>query len=507
MNLGRFYPGKNSKNYGNAVTIVDTWNDLTNLEPASEGSEAFVNQGVSGTNVYGRVYVRRGQLYWDIPGANTDTISFIQSNKIPIPIIPPFTISGTRRILGRSSSYNGNQFEEGNTNTSAWVWYGIASVQGPTNISFSHRIVNQTGKDISKIAIPFFNIINNPTKQANILACWIGRGGSGVTPDTYQQVTFNDGSTSAVFTSGDQYLPSGFVSDLITLNTDWVPNEEILIKVVFDKNGPIPKYDSFGSLYNLDSGLSTGSWIGIGDAGSTSALLNENITWYGNWDMPYCHVFVEFANTEDPELSILAYGDSVINQFRYFLEPQAIVRDNWQWYLETSADSENKKYHVATAGNGSYSLSQYCDKLSATWNVYKDWFDVLMIEGWTSNVYPQTSARRVEDQNDLNAIRTKAISDNKDWLIIFPAPCGVVVSGDGDGLGQHNAMVAWANSTYSGRVVDGRPAVWDPNDNTIFLQPTYSLDNTHHSKLGGEVFAAYIKPILETTLTTLGYNI
>ena len=41
MNLGRFYPGKNSKAYGNAILSIEQWNDLLGLEPAPEGEEVF----------------------------------------------------------------------------------------------------------------------------------------------------------------------------------------------------------------------------------------------------------------------------------------------------------------------------------------------------------------------------------------------------------------------------------------------------------------------------------
>lgn len=416
----------------------------------------------------------------------------------------PITPTGYKRILGRSTSYQNDLFG-GAGNTSAWWFYGDQSVVGPKNISYTHRIQNQTGKNITKIAIPFIGTLTN---HAPILAVWVGRGGSlnDTTATTYQRMTFA-GDTSAVCSNATPTAPSYKVTDSLTLTTPWAPNEWILVRVVFEKYGTIPTYDSFSNALNTLSNL-TRSWISVTDSGSTSATLSAG-TWNVGWEIPYCHIFCEFPETESPELSILAYGDSVINQWKIWDDANALYRDGWQWRLELSADTDAKKYHVATAGNGGYELSQFTSKFNSLWPMYKDWTDVVMYEGWTPNGAPITSERRASDEVLIQNVKNLITSAGKGWLMIYPSPLGAQLDvGNSDQIKlYHDETIAWGKSTYPGHVIDGRGGVWDPANHDRFLTPTYSKDDTHQTDAGAIAFAAYIKPILETTLTNLGYEV
>jgi len=243
--------------------------------------------------------------------------------------------------------------------------------------------------------------------------------------------------------------------------------------------------------------------------GSTSAAVTSSVTWEAGWELPHCHLFVEFATSASPELSILAYGDSVINQWKIWDDTKALIRDGWQWRLETSADTNGKKYHVATAGNGGYALSEFAPKLSATFNMYKDWIDIIMFEGWTPNSAPVNDSQRLANEALISSLHTLVTSAGKDWLMIYPSPIGAALDQGTSAeqkLQQANT-IAWGTSAYPGRIIDGRPGVWDPANHDSFLVPTLSKDNTHQTDAGAIAFAAYIKPILETTLTNLGKEI
>lgn len=493
--------GKNSKIFGSTILNVDSWSDLSLIEPATEGQEVFVSLDISGTNS-GRYLARRTSSKWIVPGADTKTINYVNQNQIPN--IPPTTPKNVR-ILGRSTTFMGNTFDDG-TNTSAWWAYGAAGIQGPTNISYTHRFKNQTGKTVSKLAIPFFSFHNN---TATILAVWVGNGGSGYTASNWQQMTFS-GSNSYQPLSGTSDFPSTVVTDTLTLNSSWLSNNELVVRVIYSSAGQIPAMDSFGTIQNNTSTLCEG-WIGVGDAGSVSANLNNSITWYGNWQATYPHLFLEFADQQYSEVSILAYGDSVINNWKIYLDSDASIRDNWTYFLEL--ENTNKKWHLTPAGNGGQDIPTFCNRLMSMLNMYLPWVDVFCLEGWTPNNCPATMNDTIILKNTLLGIYELITNNNKGWAVIFPSPTGGVTSGTLNfaALGEaattyHNEMISWANLNFPGRILDLRSGVSDPNNTEHFL-PAYSIDDIHQTRAGAEAFAAYAKPRIDDLLIRMGYEI
>lgn len=479
-------------NTGTGLPVVSTWSDLASREPADVDDEVIVTSIPGATNV--RLLARRESSKWSIPGDKDVVRTYVMNN--PIPALAP-TTPKRRRIIGRTSSTQGGVFESG-TNDASWWAYSTYSVAGPTRISIDTRISNQTGKDIAKIAIPF---IGTNANNAQILAVWVCRGGMDHTSNTHQRMTFG-GQNTLQLGSGTLFVPSHGITDTLTLSTPWLADTEILIRVVYANSGQIENFDSFGTSANEDSGLSR-CWIGIGDAGSDEAALGNaaSITWRSNWSASFFHVFAEFAEHELPEVSVLAYGDSVVNQWKALSDTKQSIRDGWQYYLE-QANTANT-YHVATAGNGGYDVLQYCDRLMTLFTTYLPWIDVVCIEGWTPNGSIQTIPELEAWQAKLVALHTMVTNAGLGWLVLFNSPIGDDKDFPGIGANIHARqldMIAWCNAQYTGLVVDMRFSLADPNNTDYFLAG-YSLDSAHYTKSGQQKWATDFKPIIENKLS------
>lgn len=295
-----------------------------------------------------------------------------------------------------------------------------------------------------------------------------------------------------------------------TLSQQWLPDQEIVISTTYGSTGSIPQFDSLGTSQNTLSQLAE-TWLALGDGGSTDNSLSATLSWDPGWPVPYTNVFVEFATNEDTEVSILVWGDSVINQFKIFTDTNALYRDNWQYNLETL--NTTKKWHVAVGGNGGYDVTQYCQKLNTLLPLYTPWVDVFCVEAWTANNAPVTMQAADAFKTSIIGTYDAVLNSNKAWSVIFPSPTGGIVSGtlNFDAKGQdaityHEEMISWANSTYSGRVFDVRPGVWDPNNHINFLAGN-SVDEIHQTQAGGLAFATYFKPLIDSMLTEMGYEI
>lgn len=478
---------------GQSIPVVATWDDLNSLEPASPGTLRQITS-VPGYGVVD-MFARRGPTNWFIPGSQPEVQAYISAH--PIPLTSP-TVPGRKRILGRSSSFSGGLFDNEAGNYSGWWAYGSAGVTGPTDISLTHRFVNQTGKTITKITIPLFSMTNSP---ANILAVWVGQGGSLYNADTWQRCTFSNGTqTTYQLSNGTQFSPNWTSTDSLTLTQPCMPDSSFLIRIVYADSGQVTMFDSFGNMQNSTSEMTMG-WIGIGNAGATQGDLNNPVTWYGNWPSSLCHVFVEFDITDSTEVSVLMYGDSVINQFVHYLDPLAGNRDQWQYNLE-QLETANR-YHVATAGNGGFDVAQYCSRLTQLLPLYNPWVDVYCIGGWSSNNMPQTPEAEASVKNTLIAMHASITSASHAWSLIFPVPVGAAI----DGKVHFENIISWANTTWTGKVIDGRPAIWDPTDHDHFL-PAYTRDDIHMNANANTPFATYIKPLVESSaIASNGYVI
>jgi len=418
------------------------------------------------------------------------------------------TIPGRKRILGRTSNWSGNMFDNGQ-NDAGWWGYAAATpaVTGPTNITIRHRFKNQTGKAITKLAIPFFGVVANP---ANLLALWVGVPGEGTAGSAWQRMTFGGQNTSQL-AAGTTLLPSYAVSDTITLTSPWLPDAEIMICVVYEDDNQISIFDSLGTLSNNESEMSLG-WVGVGDAGSTLALLDATVTWYGNWQAPYCHLFVEFAGTESTEVSVLAYGDSVINQYRIYNDPDNTQsRDGYSWELE-KLNTENT-WHLAPAGNGGLTVSQFCDRLISHLPVYTPWVDVVAVEGWSANGAPVNAGEAAAYKAKISATSVAVEAAGRGFATIFLVPPAGVIDGAENFPAQgtpaktwFDDAVSWAGTTFPNRVIDARSGVWDPLDHDRFLAGN-SHDEIHMNRVGGIASAPAIKVAGEAVLTGFGYTV
>lgn len=486
-------------NSGSGFPVVSTWDDLASREPSEIGDTVRVTNIPGASNV--SILARRGVTKWEVPGSQATAGTHVMNN--PIPNNAP-TSPKRRRILGRSSTSQDGIFESSGNNAGWWA-YGVYSVAGPTRISIDTRISNQTGKDVARISIPFLGLHNN---NANIIAVWIGRGGNTHWCDSFQRMTFS-GQNTKQLAVGTDTNPSIGVTDTLLLDTPWLADTEILIRVVFENSGQIESFDSFGTNQNFDSGLSR-CWVGLGDAGSTTELLSnsQNLQWRADWNAPFCNVFVEFAEYEIPEVSVLVYGDSVVNQFKSFLDTLSACRDGWQYYLEQLVTSNT--WHVATAGNGGYTVIQYGDRLLALLETYAPWIDVVCFQAWTPNGSITTTQDLQAWQTKINQVHDAVIALNKGWLVQFNSPIGDDKDFPEIGASIHARqldMVAWCNEQFTGHVIDMRSSLTDPQ-NPDYFAPGMSLDSAHHTKMAAPIWANDVKPLFEARLTqTLKYSI
>lgn len=500
IHYGPGYDPLDQPGSGAGLPSVASWNDLLGLEPASVGKEVIVTS-IPGASNEGAL-ARRGTNSWYIPGMQNVVQDYVNDNPIPakMPSAPR-----RRRILGRTTNTQGGVFDTG-TNNPGWWGYGSYGITGPTRITVDTRIVNQTGKDIEKIAIPFFG---TATDNAQILAVWVGRGGaSDHTTDSIQRLTFG-GQNTIKPGSGTQYLPTTVITDLTTLNSVWAKNEEILIRVVFENSGQVEAFDSFGTMANAESGLAR-CWIGIGDAGSSAGTLGNaaTLTWVGNWMAPFCQVFAEFTANETPEVSVLVCGDSVVNQWKSYLDTNSMIRDGWQYFLEQYNTSNT--WHVTTAGNGGYDVPQYCDRLMSTLSLYVGWVHVICLEGWTPNGTMLDMATFGVWKSKIVTLHSMVEDAGMDWLVVFNSPIGKEVMDIPDLANAQPlqmATIAWHNAKYPGRIIDMRASMADAN-NPDYFNPAYSLDDAHYTRAGNIRWATDFKPLMENRLQQkLGYTL
>lgn len=498
INYGPGYdPQDQQTGTGTGLSIVATWSDLAGREPAVVGSEVIVSNIAGATDVL----ARRGTNAWYIPGTNQVVKRFVSNNQIPLktPTAPK-----RRRILGRTSNTQGGIFDAG-VNTADWWPYSSYSIAGPTRLTVDTRFINQTGKTIDKVAIPF---LGTHATNSTILALWIGRGGIDHVVTTTQRMTFG-GQNTVTPEPGDPFLATYVVSDLLVLDTPWQPDEEILIRVVFENSGHVESFDSIGTLANGESGMAR-CWIGLGDGGSSAGQLSNasSLTWIGNWAAPFCNVFVEFAPTEDPEISILVCGDSVTNQWKSYLDTLPMVRDGWQYFLEQLNTTTN--WHVAIAGNGGYDVPQYCDRLMSTLGMYNGWVDVVCLEGWTPNGTMQTRQELAYWKSQVVSLRERVLNAGMEWLVVLNSPLGEELMQYEFGQpvkDRHLEMIAWHNERFPNRVIDMRFSTRDPNNPDHFA-PGMSLDDAHYTRAANVKWATDFKPIMAEKLQqVIGYTI
>ena len=166
MNLGRFSNGKNSKAYGNAILSLNQWSDLNSLEPAQAGYEVFIESGIPGASVSGRVLARRGNVKWDVPGADTSTINYLNNNQIPAPLLPSFYKNSAYLSPGGLNLYTTTGEIKAYT-IPIHLYDGV----GIGKIRFGGWNTNETSWDIRRLYIAQRNA--SPTITENLSTGWV----------------------------------------------------------------------------------------------------------------------------------------------------------------------------------------------------------------------------------------------------------------------------------------------------------------------------------------------
>ena len=416
------------------------------------------------------------------------------------------TTPAKRRILGRSmSNYDaaGGLFSGTNDN-SYWAYSFYASAMsaigltGPTRWTVDTDIVNQTGKIIQKISVPFGTFTNNP---AQILGVWASvNGGS-----TWVRLLFSGANTLSLPTTGTMLLPKFVASDPTTLLANWAPGASCRIRVTFANSGQIPSFEGFGSIATPESGMSNVTYY-MGDSGSSAGVLNAaTVQANTNGGSVFPHVFVEFAATEAAEVSVLAWGDSIYNEFRIYNDPTNPYCRDGIWYKLEGLNTH--QYHVAPGGRGGLDPIQYEALLESSWAVYGPWVDVVLFDGYSPNNTPPIVNTTAQVIAAMDAAYNWVTSHGRAFLVGFLTPVGGNYTTFGaTTLTAFNSILAHANSSYPGLVVDTHTVIQDPANIPLY-KTADTVDQVHVNVVGALDQATGLEPILRTAITTYGYTV
>lgn len=411
------------------------------------------------------------------------------------------TVPSARAIVGRAQSLD--YLFGGAGNTAGWWGYaGLEpAVVGPTPITFTVRVKNKTNMTWDTVTFP---VLAGHASNASIIGAWIGVGGTNQTPGSggWQQILF-DGVGTKALPSGTQVVPYVTAPDLVTLGVPCAPNDSVVIRIAFAASGEISVFDALSDTRTPESDLAS-CWMARGDYASTSGARDTAAAWEFWGDSPMHALFVEGASGSPMAVSEMVVGDSVIQAFRAWQNvPEAGSRDGWIWQYEQIND---KAVRLSCAGNGAFSLVQYCQRLEAILPVYAPWLDVVVLEGWTPNFAPTSAEGNAPLKAALESAITAIEAAGRGFAFIFPSPACLSHTPPGADVSLAD-MIAYCKARNPALTMDMSLTLADPLDPDNYDE-AYSPDALHHNLAGNTAFAAAWKPVNEAMLTTgIGYEI
>lgn len=424
-------------------------------------------------------------------------IGVVVNNSMPAKLnalgyfLDPVPAATNRRIVGRSMS-DGQTFGGVGNNIGFWAYNGEAVVT--SRVSFSVRVYNRTGKSVARVAFPLMTT-SSSAPGATVLGAWVGLNGTNQSPDSggWNRMTIAGVNTYTPGTASSTE-PDVELTDTMTLPAPLLPEQSCIFRIVYESTGEITAFDSLGINENNLSLLAQ-SWMSLSDNGSGAAELSAAANWMV-WSAPMPHVFFEFSEGEEQEVSVMVAGDSVVNNFL----SGNLNRDGWSYALE---QRNTNKYHVAQCGGGGLTTRQTCQRTTAVLRKYKSYIDVLVVEAWSPNDGMAYQDITAQNKSDLTALKAVADADGITWAVCFIVPAGT----DGaQSIATKNVMLDWCTTTYPGHVMNWLPGVSDPNNPERYL-PANTVDDYHMTPAGNTACAAYMEPMFATMLTAFGYQV
>lgn len=411
------------------------------------------------------------------------------------------TVPSARAIVGRAQSLD--YLFGGAGNTAGWWGYaGLEpAVVGPTAISWTVRVKNKTNMTWDKVTFP---VLAGHASNASIIGAWIGVGGTNQTPGAggWQQILF-DGVGTKALPSGTQVVPYVTAPDLVTLGVPCAPNDSVVIRIAFADSGEISVFDALSDTRTPESDLAS-CWMARGDYASTSGARDTAAAWEFWGDSPMHALFVEGVSESPVAVSEVVVGDSVIQAFRAWqYEPEAGSRDGWIWQYEQIND---KAVRISCAGNGAFTLVEYCQRLRALLPIYAPWVDVFVLEGWTPNGTPTSAEGNAPLKAALEETVAAIEAAGRGFAFIFPSPACLSKTPPGADVSLAD-MIAYCQARNPALTMDMSLTLADPSDQDNY-DAAYSSDGLHHNLAGNTAFAAAWKPVNEAMLTTgIGYTV
>lgn len=398
MKYNSFVCGKNSKSYKD-LNIIENWDDLKQIQPIFNDMEVFVNN-ISGTNT-GKVVARFIDSEWIVPGADVNTIEYINKNR---PFNASKTIPKNVEIVGKNLEFHNEPISV----------YDLTSTAGDSSsaCTFVTNIRNFSNKTVKSIKFvihstsdnncTFYGKFKNSKSSINDWKYITWDGVDHITP------SFEDQS---------QYKPKLILSDSIQI-PELLPSGESLVVYIScvgsDKLVQLPGRNiSFWFPYfysNENFATDNYSISGSGDI----VYRNTNL---GN---PVSHVVYEFADPT-PITSIITIGDSTFSE----TAPLTMsVGNGWCQHINDMCRLSGFDWRIGNFAQGGYGNPQFVNRLRSLLDSdLKNYIDIMLYQGWSGNSVPNNISEYNQQIDNINTARSLCISAgiNFSVLCLYPA--------------------------------------------------------------------------------------
>lgn len=458
-----------------SYATVASWDDLATLEPATEGTYALITGGVLGAKKPGDALVVRYSSGWGLPSSDAMARAYMAAH--PIPNNAP-TIPQPQRIVTLGQGVN------------------TAMVSGSTQ-TYSVRIVNESAESWETISLEYLAV-----GDADILAVWAGvqadagtggprepdGGVGGFVPCLFSGV---EGKTIA---GGTFSSPEVVWTDVTTLSTPCPPGGAVVLRWIF--GGGSVSFVRAGRENNWPSGLVLDPEYGAGDAGSVVGNLSNVVPWSSGYAPPLHAMRVGFV-APTPEIQVMMFGDSVVEQERPLTDPANNSREGFIYLSEV----ELENVHPSSGGQGGATLDEAANRVSAQLPSLVGIVDVV---GYQTPSHNQRAPNVASIGPWLARVAAVKAEVEAAGLAFFPFTLtGPSDDYTADEIAAWNAIRAALLAAYPTTYVDAAPAVMTGSVNNA----AYMDDKVHINGVGGPVAQAEFWPKLLTTLGSLGYTV
>ena len=420
----------------------------------------------------------RGTYLWGFQYPSAEDLAYVSANPRPVGAWTAPTLPVAQRLvtLGQGVS--------------------TAEVTASTQ-TYSVRIVNESTETWDTVALEYL-----AAGDADILAVWVGVQADADTgdqrePDSgtagFMECKFG-GVSGKTIVAGSMSSPSVVWTDVTSLVSTCPPGGALVIRWVL--GGGSVSFSRAGNAQNWPSGLVRDSFYGAGDAGSVIGNLDNVVSWSSGYAPPLHGLRVGFSGPT-PEVQVLMFGDSVVEQERPLADPNGNNSREGVLYL---TDGEAENMHVASAGQGGFTMDEARDRLDAQLASLVGAVDIIGFQTHSHN-------QRPADLTDLSSFMARIAAIKADveaaGLAFFPFTLtGPADDYTADEITAWNQLRVDMAAAYPDTYVDIAASVMTGSVNNT----TYLPDKAHIGSVGAPIAKASFWPQMIATATALGYG-